>query len=185
MIHKKLLFIDDDIASHDPGEFEDPAQASPGNSTQVLQFESGSHLGDMGYYVRALQAVGIDVVTATGVEEALKCVRSGTPFHAIVVDVMMPYLDTGRYDAVATASGLRTGFVLVEELHSLLPTVPIWILSQVVPDSASLVNAEASRVNKATVDDLVSRGVIAGIFLKVQDSSERVAEVILTALDTR
>ena len=161
----RLLFVDDNIVDHDPGDFPDPdaRQVSRESAHEWAdeEFEQGAHLGLMGYFIRDLEGVGFEVRTATGVEEALGLLRQPSArFDVIVLDVMMPYLDSGVYDEAATAGGLRTGFVLAEEIHRMLPKVPIWILSQIVP-------AEGSPVNKATVHDLVARGIVVGVLCKL------------------
>ena len=162
----RLLFVDDNIVDHDPGDFPDPgARARSTESGDDLAddtFEEGAQLGLMGYFIRDLEREGFEVITATGVEEAKRLLEQQPGnFAVIVLDVMMPYLDTGVYDEAATAGGLRTGFVLAEEIHRMQPDVPIWILSQIVP-------VEGSPVNKATVDDLVSRRVIVGVVCKLE-----------------
>jgi CheY-like chemotaxis protein len=161
----RLLFVDDNIVDYDPGDFPNPDAAARcaelGGDSGDETFEKGAHLGLMGYFIRNLMDAGFEVITATGVEEAVRLLQQDSRgYDVIVLDVMMPYLDSGVYDQAATAGGLRTGFVLAEEIHRMRPDVPIWILSQIVP-------AEGSPVNKATVDDLVSRRVIVGFVCKL------------------
>jgi CheY-like chemotaxis protein len=178
----RLLFVDDNIVDHDPGEFPDADAAV--RSTEFSGdwadevFERGTQLGLMGYFIRDLEREGFEVVTATGVEEAKRLLeQQPESFDVVVLDVMMPYLDTGLYDEGATAGGLRTGFILAEEIHRMQPDVPIWLLSQIVP-------AEGSPVNKATVDDLVFRGVIVGVACKLDSDPAGFAKRVRESVES-
>ena len=142
-----LLFVDDEIVDHDPGEFPDSYRT---NSMSSGAFKANEPLGQIGHFIRDLEEVGLDVITATGVEEALTCLQQESArIDVVALDIMMPYLDGGLYDDDRTAGGMRTGFVLAEEIHSKYLSIAIWLLSQILPGEKSL-------VNRATVDDLVS-----------------------------
>lgn len=168
----RLLFVDDDIVTHDPGDFSN-GDVEPDDT----QLPEGTALGLMGYFLEALEQVGFEVIAITNVEEAIAYVSNETnQIDVALIDVMLPYLESGVFDEKSTASGLRTGFILAEETYKLRPALPIWILSQIVP-------AEGTPVNRATVDDLIARGIVKDVICKLDcDKPDELAASILQSL---
>ncbi|MCA8994385.1 MAG: hypothetical protein KDA88_20575 [Planctomycetaceae bacterium] len=118
------------------------------------------YVGQLAYYIDAFRDAGFDVVPATRASEAMSLVEQ-EDFCLAVLDVMLPYeTNDDRFSEDRTISGMRTGFVLAEEIHQLKADLPIWLLSQIVPDGDSIVNA-------STIEDLIARKVIRGAQLKI------------------
>ena len=117
----------------------------------------------MGYFLRPLQKL-FDVTAVNGPDEALQMINS-TSFDVIILDVMIPPNADGIFNVETTVGGLRTGFVLAEEIRVRNSAIPIVILSQVVP-------GQDSGLNKSTVDDLMSRRVIQGVFSKLDEAGD-------------
>ncbi len=168
-----LLFVDDSIVDFDPGDFPDTELGATNGS------KSGDPIGVIGYYILALEEIGFNVLTATSVDQALDVLNEvSSDLDVIVLDVMMPYLNRPPFDLETTAGGLRTGYVLAEEIHGMYANIPIWILSNIVPQEGSL-------GQQGTVADLISRGVVAQVVWKSECGSNEFATRLHNSLRHR
>jgi CheY-like chemotaxis protein len=85
-------------------------------------------------YSMALEKAGFFVIVGDGPDAALETVAGTSDIAAIVVDAVMP--PGSRWSTAEAAGGFRTGILLCRHLRSLLPEVPLMLLSSM--DAASL-----------------------------------------------
>ncbi len=70
------------------------------------------------YFVRALQARGLDVDFTSDVDDAIRQAEVNG-YDAVVIDVMMPYGEF--FDSFETAGGFKTGIALANEMRDSQP----------------------------------------------------------------
>jgi len=80
----------------------------------------------LGYYVRALQRVGLEVDQVFDVDSGFD--RACNPsLDLLILDCMLP--PGKRYQDADTQLGLRTGVVFLEELRTIRPHLPVVVLT--------------------------------------------------------
>ena len=88
----------------------------------------------LGYWRAAFEDEGHTLLVATGPDEALEIVSDGDrTIDHVIIDLMLPPGNTFR--DCDTQSGSRTGILLAQRIHELLPHVPILLLTNCHPES--------------------------------------------------
>ena len=167
----RILFIDDELTSFDPGDFNEEGRPVSGAGEQAESY------GVMGYYVRELRKK-YDIDEAPTLDVAFTLFE-GSVYDLILLDVMMK-VDPNVMDRFSgnSAGGLRTGFVIAEYLHHVSPQTPILLLSNLLP-------GEGSEINKNTVADLVKREIVKGHCLKLDTDPEKLVSKVSELLGVR